>query len=84
LSSGSDVDWYGWSVGGAGVAYSVDLTTSGDADVLMWKWTGSAWSKIANTSPKKIAATSSGAGDYVVAVRSAANAAQSYSIKLTK
>ncbi|MBX3190862.1 MAG: trypsin-like serine protease [Labilithrix sp.] len=84
LSSGSDVDWYGWTVSGAGVNYAVELTTTGDADVLMWKWTGSAWSKIANTSATKIAATSTGPGDYVIAVRSQGGNAQPYAITLTK
>ena len=81
LSSSSDVDWYAWSVDTAGVAYDVTLTTSGDADVLMWKWTGAAWNPITNASKTKIAATSSGAGDYVVAVR---GSAQPYTLKLTK
>jgi hypothetical protein len=65
----------------AGVAYDVALTSSGDADILMWKWNGSSWNQIQNTSPTDIAATSSGAGDYVVAVR---GSAQSYTLKLTK
>ncbi len=82
LASGSDVDWYGWSVGGAGVAYDVTLAASGNADILMWKWNGSAWSQIQNTSSTRIAATSSGAGDYVIAVRG--SAAQTYTLKLTK
>jgi V8-like Glu-specific endopeptidase len=82
LSTGSDVDWYAWSVDKAGVAYDVSLATAGDADVLMWKWNGSAWNQINNVSPTKIAATSSGAGNYLVAVRG--GAAQSYTLKLTK
>ena len=59
----------------------MNLTASGDADILMWKWNGNAWSAITNATPMKIAATSSGAGDYVVAVR---GSAQSYTLKLTK
>lgn len=82
LSSGSDLDWYSWSVPKAGVAYDVALTSSGDADVLMWKWNGSSWNPISNTSPTEIAATSSGAGNYLVAVRG--SSAQSYTLKLTK
>jgi hypothetical protein len=52
----------------------------------MWKSTGTAggWSQIPNTTPKSINATSNGAGTYVVVVRSATNAAQSYSISLRK
>jgi hypothetical protein len=60
----------------------VSLATAGDADVLMWTWNGSAWNQINNVSPTKIAATSSGAGNYLVAVRG--GAAQSYTLKLTK
>ena len=82
LASGSDIDWYTWTVGGAGVAYDVSLTASGNADILMWKWSGSAWSQISNTTSTKIAATSSGAGQYVVAVRG--SSAQTYALKLTK
>lgn len=82
LASSSDIDWYTWSVDKAGVAYDVSLTTKGDAEILMWKWTGSAWSAISNTSATKIAATSGGAGTYVLAVRGAS--AQSYGVKLTR
>jgi hypothetical protein len=82
LSSGADLDWYSWSVPKAGVAYDVGLTSSGDADVLMWKWNGSSWNPISNTSPTEIAATSSSAGSYLVAVRG--GSAQSYTLKLTK
>jgi len=82
LASGSDIDWYTWTVGGAGVAYDVSLTASGNADILMWKWSGSAWSQISNTTSTKIAATSSAAGQYVVAVRG--SSAQTYALKLTK
>lgn len=81
LSSDTDIDWYSWSVPAAGVAYDVALTTSGDADILMWKWNGSSWNQIQNSSPTEIAATSSGAGNYLVAVR---GSAQSYTLTLTK
>lgn len=81
LSSGTDLDWYSWSVTKAGVAYDLALTTAGDADILMWKWNGSSWNQIQNTSATEIAATSSGPGDYVLAVR---GSAQSYTLKLTK
>lgn len=83
LTSG-DVDWYTWDVDRAGVAYDVSLAASGDADVLMWKWNGSAWSRIANTTSTRIAATSSGSGTYVLAVRSTSGAAQSYTLTLKK
>ena len=82
LATGSDVDWYSWSVGGAGVPYDVSLKATGDADLLMWKWSGTAWSQITGPTSTKIAATSSAAGNYVVAVRG--GSAQSYSLTLTK
>ena len=82
LSAASDIDWYSWSVDRAGVAYDVSLTSSGSAEILMWKWTGSGWSQITSSSSTKIAATSSSAGQYLVAVRG--SSAQTYSLKLTK
>jgi len=82
LSSDGDVDWYSWSVSKAGVAYDVALATSGDAEVLMWKWNGSSWNQIQSTSATEIAATSSGAGNYLVAVHG--GSAQPYTLTLTK
>ena len=84
LSSGSDVDWYSWSVSSAGVAYDVSLTPSGDADLLMWKNQGNGWVQITNASPTRFAATSSAGGNYLIAVRSAGGSTQSYGLKLTK
>ena len=84
LATGADVDWYTWTVSGSGIAYEVALTSSGDADVLMWKQSGSSWSQIKNTTSTSIAATSSAAGKYLVAVRSQGGAAQTYSLKLTR
>lgn len=82
LATASDIDWYTWTVDSAGVAYDVKLTSAGDAEVLMWKWSGSAWSQVASTSTTEIAKTSSAAGKYVIAVHG--GAAQSYTLKLTK
>ena len=84
LGSGSDVDWYTWDLTSAGIAYDVSVAASGDADVLMWKWADNKWHKIANTSSTKIAATSTGGGTYVLAVRSVGQQAQSYTVSLTK
>ncbi len=84
IASGNDVDWYSWSVASAGVAYDVSLTTSGDADLLMWKNQGNGWVQITNLSPTHFAANSSGAGNYLIAVRSAGGSAQSYGLTLTK
>ena len=84
VAAGGDVDWFTWSVDAAGVAYDVSLKATGDADVLMWKNTGSGWSRISNASPTHIAAKSSGPGTYVVAVRSASGAAQTYELDLKK
>lgn len=84
LASGGDVDWYSWSVDKAGVSYDVTLTASSDADLLMWKSTGFGWSRISSTSPTRIAAISSGAGTYAIAIRSAGSVSQSYSLELVK
>ncbi len=84
LSSGSDVDWYTWDVASAGVSYDVSVASSGDADVLMWKWANGQWHKIANTTSTRIAATSTGGGTYVLAVRSIGQKAQSYTVTLAK
>jgi hypothetical protein len=50
----------------------------------MWKQNGTSWSRIENTTSTSIAATSSSAGKYLVAIRSQGNAAQTYSLKLTR
>ncbi|HVJ94120.1 MAG TPA: trypsin-like serine protease [Labilithrix sp.] len=84
LEAGGDVDWFTWEVGGAGVAYEISLAAAGDADILMWKRTSGGWAQITNTTPTKIAASSSGAGEYVVAVRSVSQKAQSYTLSLRK
>lgn len=84
LATGGDIDWYAWSAASAGIAYEVALTATGDADVLMWKSNGSGWSRVQNASPTRIAATSSSAGNYLVAVRSSGGNAQSYALKLTR
>lgn len=84
LSSGSDVDWYSWSVPSAGVAYDVSLAPSGDAEILMWKNQGNGWVQITNASPTRFAATSSAGGNYLIAVRSSGGSTQSYGLKLTK
>ncbi|MBX3209870.1 MAG: trypsin-like serine protease [Labilithrix sp.] len=84
LSTGADVDWFTWDVAGAGVAYDVSLTATGDADVLMWKFADGAWHRITNTTATQVAATSNGPGAYVVAVRSPGGAPQSYTLSLTK
>lgn len=84
LATGLDVDWYSWSVGAAGISYDVGLAASGDADLLMWKSTGSGWTQISNTTATRISATSGSAGNYLVAVRSSGSAAQSYTLTLKK
>jgi hypothetical protein len=84
IATGGDVDWYTWSVDAAGVAYDLSLKADADADLLMWKQSGSGWSPITNASPTHIAATSSGPGTYVVAVRSASGTAQSYELDATR
>ena len=84
LTTGDDIDWFTWDVSGSGVGYDITLTASGDADILMWKQTNGAWHRITNTTSTRIAATANGAGSYVIAVRSAGGATQSYSLSLKK
>jgi hypothetical protein len=50
----------------------------------MWKDAGNGWQRVTNTTSTSIAATSNGAGKYVVAVRSAASSAQSYKLSIDK
>ncbi|MDB4941213.1 MAG: hypothetical protein JWP97_747 [Labilithrix sp.] len=83
LATGDDVDWFSWSAA-KGATYDLTLTASGDADILMWKNTGSGWSQVTNQSPTHFAAKASSAGNYLVAVRSSGQDAQSYGLKLTK
>lgn len=80
----SGQDWFSWSVSGAGVDYDLNLATSGNAELQMWKNTGSSWTKIANTSSTRFTKTSSASGDYVAVVWSQTAAAQSYTLSLTK
>lgn len=86
LAGGGDVDWFAWTGNSTGNSYSISLVSAGDAEIAMWKSTGTAggWSQVPNTTPKAINATSNGAGTYVLVVRSASNTAQSYSISLRK
>lgn len=84
LADGADVDWYTWDLDAPGIAYEIALAAADDADILVWKRSGSSWSRITNTSPTKVAATSAGGGTYVAAVRSPSARAQAYRVTVAR
>jgi hypothetical protein len=79
-----DVDWFTWDVSRAGVSYDLELHTSGDAELLMWKETAWGWQRIQNASPTQFAALSVSGSAYLVAVASPSKAAQPYKLTLKK
>ncbi|MEO7094843.1 MAG: hypothetical protein ABI175_16410, partial [Polyangiales bacterium] len=60
------------------------LTTTGDAQIQMWKLVSGSYYAVANTTSTSITKTSNGAGTYVVVVHSPSGAAQSYTLTLKK
>jgi uncharacterized protein YkwD len=80
----SDQDWFSWSIDAAGAPYDVVLTTTGDAELLMWQRVGNGYTRIANTLPSEIKATSTSAGPFVLAVWSPSGTKQSYTLTLTR
>jgi hypothetical protein len=80
----SDQDWFTFNVDAAGVNYDVVLKASGNAQLMMWKLVGGQYYTTPNTSPTEVAHPSSGPGQYFVAVYSANNTPQSYTLTLTK
>lgn len=83
LSSSDTQDWYSWSISGT-VPYSLQLSPTGDAEVVMWKLVNGRYSQVANTTPTSSEHTSTGSGDYIVAVWSPGGNSQSYKLTLTK
>jgi hypothetical protein len=81
LATGSDLDWYTFSRS-AGAAYDVTLAAEDDAEILAWRWTGTAWTALVNATPTRVSGTSPGTGPFMVVVRSKTGAAQSYRIAL--
>jgi hypothetical protein len=79
-----DQDWFTWSIGAGTTSYQVDLRATGDAQVKMWKLVNGQYVQIANDTATSFVKQSTSAGSYVVAVRSATGAAQSYTLTLTK
>src|SRR5262249_16343792 len=74
-----------WSVAGPGVAYDVRVNGqdgSRDAQVQMWKLVNGSYTRIRNTSPTEIAATSSAPGSYVLVVFSPSGGTQAYTLTL--
>jgi uncharacterized protein YkwD len=80
----SDQDWFSWSIPAANIAYRIQLTAQGDAQLRMWKLVNGGFRQIANTTPTSFANTSTGAGQYVIAVFSASGAQQPYTLTVQK
>jgi hypothetical protein len=80
LSSGSDQDWFTFTLGAAGIAYDVRVSAATDAEVRMWKLVNGSYQRVANTSPTELAHTSSAPGTYVVAVFSPSGQTGGYTI----
>jgi hypothetical protein len=82
LGGGDRQDWYTWSTDGP-APYDLRLVTSGDARISMWT-RDALYEPVDNASAVEIAETASGAGSYVVVVYTYGEAAQSYTLTLTK
>jgi hypothetical protein len=79
-----DVDWFTWSASRAGMVYDIELTATGDADLLMWKDSGNGFEQIVSSSPTVLNAKTAGKGTYVFAVSSATDAPQAYHLAFKK
>jgi hypothetical protein len=85
LATGSDEDWFTWSVGTTPTRYDITLAATGDAQIQMWKLVSGQYYQVANTTTTSFTnKTSNGAGSYVIAVWSASGTAQSYTLTLAK
>ena len=82
--AGDDQDWFSWSIGAGSNTYDLELATSGDAQILLWKYVNGAWSAIANTTTTSVNKTSTTAGSYLVAVWSPSGSTQPYKLTLAK
>jgi hypothetical protein len=83
LGAGDRQDWYTWSLDGP-APYDLRLATTGDARLQMWTIVDGLYAAVESTSSVEVADTSSGAGSYIVAVYTFGDAAQSYTLTLTK
>ena len=81
--SGSDQDWFTWSIEGK-KSYALDLDPTGDAQLRMWKLVNGKYTQVANTTSTSVAHTSTGSGTYVVALWSPYGESQSYTLTLQK
>lgn len=79
-----DQDWFSWSMGSTSVSYSIALTTTGDAQLQMWKLVNGSYYRVSNTTATTFNKTTSGAGTFVLVVWSPTGAAQSYSVAFKK
>jgi hypothetical protein len=83
LGGGDRQDWYAWSLDGP-AAYDLRLAASGDAGLSLWRLVDGSYVAVDNTSPVEVAHTASEAGSYVAVVYTSGDAAQSYTLTLTK
>jgi hypothetical protein len=78
LETSSDQDWFSFHLS-SGATYDLRVTTTADANVLLWRVTNRGYAQVENTSPTEIAHTSSG-GSYVAVVYSPTGEVQSYTL----
>lgn len=83
LGGADEQDWYTWTIAGA-TPYSLKLSATGNASLVMWKKVGDRYARVASTSLVEISHTSSGPGTYVLAVFTPDGASQPYTLSLTK
>ena len=79
-----DQDWFTWSASRAGLNYDIELTATGDADLQMWKDTGSGFQQVVPKSPTSFVASTNGQGVYVFVVSSPSDSAQAYHLAFKK
>ena len=79
-----DADWFEFSVGAAGVTYSVDLSGPGDARVTVFKELSDGTWKTLKTSGKRVANTATSKSRYLVHVASPSASPQAYGLTLAR
>jgi hypothetical protein len=83
LASGTDQDWFTFSLAVRG-PYDLRLTPTSDARVAVWQRVAGVYYAVSQASYTRVAKTSSGAGKYLVRVKSPTGRLQSYGLTLAK
>jgi hypothetical protein len=78
----ADEDFY-WVRAAAGETFEVTLSTSGNADIIMYEDT-TAKTPVNNTSPTRIIGTATAQTDYIISVLSSTSQTQSYTLRLQR